>query len=42
MRMPPKTRVFDDIQNLSTQLAISAIWGVIETRDDFGVFARGA
>jgi len=42
MRMQPKTRVFDDIQNLSTQLAISAIWGVIETRDDHGVFARGA
>ena len=42
MRMQPRTRVFDDIQNLSTQVAISAIWGVIETRDDHGVFARGA
>lgn len=41
MRMSPKTRVFDDIQNLSTQVAISAIWGVIETRDDHGVFVRG-
>lgn len=42
MRMQPRTRVFDDIANLSTQVAISAIWGVIETRDDHGVFARGA
>lgn len=42
MRMQPRTRVFDDIQNLSTQVAISAIWGVIETRDDHGVWARGA
>ena len=42
MRMQPKTRVFDDIQNLSTQVAISAIWGVVETRDDHGVFMRGA
>lgn len=42
MRMAPKTRVFDDIQNLSTQVAVSAIWGVIETRDDHGVWARGA
>ena len=42
MRMQPRTRVFDDIANLSTQVAISAIWGVIETRDDHGVWARGA
>ncbi len=42
MRMQPKTRVFDDIQNLSTQVAVSAIWGVIETRDDHGVWAKGA
>lgn len=41
-RMQPRTRVFDDIQNLSTQVAISAIWGVVETRDDHGVWARGA
>lgn len=41
MRMSPKTRTFDDIQNLSEQVAISAIWGVIETRDDHGVWARG-
>ena len=42
MRMQPRTRVFDDIQNLSTQVAVSAIWGVIETRDDHGVWMRGA
>lgn len=42
MRMQPRTRVFDDIQNLSTQVAISAIWGVIETRDDHGVWGKGA
>ena len=42
MRMQPRTRVFDDIQNLSTQVAISAIWGVIETRDNHGVWGRGA
>lgn len=41
MRMAPKTRRFDDIQNLSEQVAISTIFGVIETRDDHGVFARG-
>lgn len=42
MRMRPRTRRFDDIQNLSEQVAISAIWGVIETRDDHGVWAKGA
>jgi hypothetical protein len=42
MRMQPRTRVFDDINNLSTQVAVSAIWGVIETRDDHGVWAKGA
>ena len=42
MRMQPRTRVFDDIQNRSTQVAVSAIWGVIETRDDHGVWVRGA
>ena len=41
MRMKPKTHQFDDIQNLSEQVAISAIWGVIETRDDHGVWMRG-
>lgn len=42
MRMQPKTRKFDDIQNLSRQVAVSAIYGVIETRDDHGCWARGA
>ena len=42
MRMSPRTRRFDDIQNLSEQVAISVIFGAIETRDDHGVFARGA
>jgi hypothetical protein len=42
MRMQPKTRRFDDIANLSEQVAISAIWGVREIRDDHGVWARGA
>jgi hypothetical protein len=42
MRMSPKTRRFDDIQNLSEQVAISVIYGVVETRDDHGVFVRGA
>lgn len=42
MRMKPKTRKFDDILNLSEQYAISAIWGVIETRDDHGVWMKGA
>ncbi len=42
MRMQPRTRTFDDIQNLSTQVAVSAIWGVIEVRDDHGCWAKGA
>lgn len=42
MRMQPRTRVFDDIANLSTQVAISAIWGVIEPRDDHGVWVKAA
>lgn len=42
MRMSPRTRTFDDINNLSTQVAISAIFGVIETRDDHGVWAKGS
>lgn len=42
MRMQPKTRTFDDIQNLSMQQAVSVIFGVIETRDDHGVWAKGA
>lgn len=42
MRMKPNTRTFDDIQNLSTQSAISVIFGAVETRDDHGVWAKGA
>lgn len=41
MRMAPRTRRFDDIQNLSEQQAISVIFGVIETRDDHGVWLKG-
>ena len=41
MRMKPKVRNFDDIQNLSSQHSVSVIFGVIETRDDHGVYARG-
>lgn len=42
MRMQPRTRRFDDIANLSEQVAISVIYGVIEIRDDHGVWAKGA
>lgn len=42
MRMQPKKSVFDDINNFSTQVAVRAIWGVIETRDDHGIWAKGA
>ena len=42
MRMAPRTRQFDDIQNLSEQVAISVIYGVIETRDDHGVWFKGS
>lgn len=42
MRMKPKTRKFDDIQNLSEQHAISAIWGTCITRNDHGVWMKGA
>jgi hypothetical protein len=42
MRMAPKTHRFDDIQNLSEQVAISCIFGVIETRDDHGVWFKAA
>ena len=42
MRMSPRTRRFDDIQNLSEQVAISVIYGAVETRDDHGVFFRGS
>jgi hypothetical protein len=33
MRREPRVRKEDDIDNLSTKMAVSAIWGVIETRD---------
>lgn len=42
MRREPRVRTFDDIDNLSRKVAVSAIWGVIETRDDHGVWAKGA
>ena len=42
LRMAPRKRVFDDIDTLSTQVAVSAIWGVIETRDDHGFFLKAA
>lgn len=41
MRRMPRVRVFDDIDNLSRKVAVSAIWGVIEVRGDHGVFAQG-
>lgn len=42
MRRMPRVRVEDDIDNLSRKVAVSAIWGVIEIRDDHGVFFRAA
>ena len=42
MRRSPRVRKEDDIDNLSTKVAVSAIWGVIETRDNHGVWAKGA
>ena len=42
VRMQPRVRNFDDIQNLSTQVAISAIWGVIVTRNTDAVWLKGA
>lgn len=42
MRRAPKVRKQDDIDNLSLKVAVSAIWGVIEIRDPFGVFVKGA
>lgn len=41
MRMKPKTRTFDDILNQSTQHSVASIWGVVETRDDHGVYMKG-
>jgi hypothetical protein len=42
MRREPKVRVQDDIDNLSKKVAVSAIWGVIETRDNHGVWVKAA
>lgn len=42
MRREPRTRMEDDIDNLSKKVAVSAIWGVIETRDDHGFWLKGA
>lgn len=42
MRMTPRVRKFDDIDTLSSQVAVSVIWGVVETRDTFGVWLKGA
>lgn len=42
MRMSPKTHRFDDISNLSETYAISVIFGAVETRDDHGVWVKGA
>ena len=42
MRREPRVRVQDDIDNLSKKVVVAAIWGVIETEDLLGVFARGA
>lgn len=41
LRQKPKTHQFDDISNLSHTTAISVIYGVIETRDDHGVWMKG-
>lgn len=42
MRMAPKKREFDDISNLSTTYSISCIFGVVEIRDDHGVWFKGS
>lgn len=42
MRREPHVRTFDAIDHLSEQHAISAIWGVIEVRDDHGVYVKSA
>ncbi len=42
MRRMPRVRVEDDIDNLSRKFSVASIWGVIETRDDHGVFFRAA
>ena len=42
MRMRPHTREFDDISNLSHTTAISTIYGSVETRDNHGIYFKGA
>lgn len=41
-RVKPMTQNFDDIDTLSHQTAIQTIYGVVEVRDDHGVWAKGA
>lgn len=41
LRQAPKVHNFDDIDTLSSQVAISVIFGAVEIRDDHGVFTRG-
>lgn len=41
LRQQPKVHEFDDISNLSHTTAISVIYGVVETRDDHGVYMKG-
>lgn len=42
MRREPRVRMEDDIDNLSKKVAVSAIWGVIETRDDHGFWLKAS
>lgn len=42
MRREPRVRTEDDIDNLSKKVAVSAIWGVIETRDTSGYWLKGS
>ncbi len=42
MRREPRVRVFDDIDNISRKVLVHAIWGVVETRGDHGVYTKGA
>lgn len=42
MRREARVRKEDDIDNLSTKVAVAAIWGTIVTRNNHGVFASGA
>lgn len=41
MRMTPKVHTFDDIDTLSSQVAVSVLYGVTEPRDDHGVWCKG-